>query len=123
MTTALIPFNELQKQMFTALNGNISAAVYDNVPENVTKPWVTIGEATGIPDNWHGGFGWDITVTVHAGGQSAYARARYTLKAKMGDRDIDSEGLATYVLLKGSDGTWQIRHAHTSGRARRPAAQ
>ena len=65
MTTALIPFNELQKQMFTALNGNISAAVYDNVPENVTKPWVTIGEATGIPDNWHGGFGWDITVTVH----------------------------------------------------------
>ena len=65
----------------------------------------------------------DITVTVHAGGQSAYARARYTLTAKMGDRDIDSEGLATYVLLKGSDGTWQIRHAHTSGRARRPAAQ
>ena len=40
MTTALLPFNELQKQMFVALNGEISAAVYDNVPENVTKPWV-----------------------------------------------------------------------------------
>ena len=65
----------------------------------------------------------DIKVTVHAGAQSAYATSRYTLKAKMGDRDIDSEGLATYVLLKASDGRWQIRHAHTSGRARRPAAQ
>lgn len=65
MTTALLPFNELQKQMFVALNGEISAAVYDNVPENVTKPWVTIGEATGTPDNWHGGFGWDILATVH----------------------------------------------------------
>jgi ketosteroid isomerase-like protein len=65
----------------------------------------------------------DIKVTVYAGGQSAYATARYTLKAKMGDRDIDSEGLATYVPLKGSDGKWQIRYAHTSGRARRPAAR
>ena len=64
----------------------------------------------------------DTKVTVHPGGQSAYATSRYTLKAKMGERDIDSEGLATYVLIKGSDGTWQIRHSHTSSRARRPAA-
>lgn len=65
MTTALLPFNELQKQLYTALSGNISAAVYDNVPENVSKPWVTIGEATGVPDNWHGAFGWDVSATVH----------------------------------------------------------
>lgn len=65
----------------------------------------------------------DIKATVLAGAQSAYATARYTLKAKMGARDVHSEGLATYVLLKGSDGTWQIRHSHTSGRPRRPAAQ
>ena len=65
----------------------------------------------------------DIKVTVQPGGQSAYATSRYTLKAKMAERDIDSEGLATYVLTKGTDGAWQIRHSHTSSRARRPAAQ
>lgn len=66
----------------------------------------------------------DISVTVLPGGQAAYARLRYTLKARMGDRDIDSEGLATYVLLRGAGGAWQIRHSHTSSRpARRPAAR
>lgn len=64
----------------------------------------------------------DTRVTVLPGGQSAYATSRYTLKAKMGDRDIDSEGLATYLLIKSANGTWQIRHSHTSSRARRPAA-
>lgn len=65
----------------------------------------------------------DTKVTVHPGGQSAHATSRYTLKAKMGERDIDSEGLATYVLTKGPDSSWQIRHSHTSSRARRPAAR
>lgn len=65
----------------------------------------------------------DIAVTVHPGGQSAYATSRYTIKAKMGERDVDSEGLATYVLIKTPDGRWQIRHSHTSGRARKPGAQ
>lgn len=63
----------------------------------------------------------DTKVTVHPGGQSAYATSRYTLKAKMGERDIDSEGLASYVLVKGPDDGWKIRHSHTSSRARRPA--
>jgi hypothetical protein len=59
------PFNELQKQMYVALNGEISASVFDNVPERQSKPWVTIGEVLGTPDNWHGGFGWNILATVH----------------------------------------------------------
>lgn len=66
MTVAAPPFNELQKQLYAALNGVISAPVYDNVPENQSKPWVTIGEVFGVPDNWHGGFGWDIMATIHA---------------------------------------------------------
>ena len=60
----------------------------------------------------------EMKVTVLGGGQSAYATARYSLKAKMGERDIDAEGLATYVLVKGDDG-WKIRHSHTSSRPRR----
>ena len=62
----------------------------------------------------------DTKVTLLSGGQSAYATARYSIKAKMGERDIDSEGLATYVLVKSSDGDWKIRHSHTSSR-RRPS--
>ncbi|MBY0493864.1 MAG: DUF1775 domain-containing protein [Cyanobacteria bacterium] len=62
----------------------------------------------------------DTKVTVMPGGQSAYATSRYTIKAKMGERDIDSEGLETLVLVRVADG-WKIRHSHTSSRARRPA--
>jgi uncharacterized protein (TIGR02246 family) len=65
----------------------------------------------------------DLNVQLLDGGNAAYATARYTLKAKMRERDVDSEGLATYVLVKGADGAWKIRHSHTSSRPRRPAAQ
>ena len=62
-------------------------------------------------------------VTVLPGGQSAYATSEYAIKAKMGEREIDSRGLETLVLLKGADGSWKIRHSHTSSRpARRPPA-
>lgn len=64
----------------------------------------------------------DIKVTLMPGGESAYATSRYTIKAKMGERLLDSEGLETLMLVKTSDG-WKIRHSHTSSRARRPAAQ
>lgn len=59
-------------------------------------------------------------VTVLPGGESAYAISRYTIKAKMGDRLLDNEGLETLLLIKTPEG-WKIRHSHTSGRARRPA--
>jgi ketosteroid isomerase-like protein len=62
-------------------------------------------------------------VTVLPGGQSAYATSRFTIKAKMGERDVDSEGLETLLLLKMRDGSWKIRHSHISTRpARRPSA-
>ncbi len=52
-----------------------------------------------------------------------YDAARYIIKAKMGDRLIDSEGLETLLLMKGPDG-WKIRHSHTSSRpVRRPAGE
>ena len=63
----------------------------------------------------------NVKVTVLPGGESAYATSEYAIKAKMGEREIDSRGLETVVLLKGADGVWKIRHTHTSARARRPA--
>ena len=62
----------------------------------------------------------DTKVTVLPGEQAAYAVSRYTIKAKMGERILDNEGLETLVLIKTAEG-WKIRHSHTSGRARRSA--
>jgi uncharacterized protein YcnI len=103
-------------------------------------PDVTIYEGGGINNGWidyrdrHLGpelqafenlqFGHSNTkVSVLPGEQSAYATSEYFIKAKMGERRIDSTGLETLVLVKTSDGGWQIRHSHTSSRpARRPPA-
>jgi uncharacterized protein YcnI len=102
-------------------------------------PDVTIYEGGGINNGWidyrdrHLGpelksfenlqFGHSNTkVIVLPGGQSAYATSEYSIKAKMGDRQLDFGGLETLVLVKSSDGTWKIRHSHTSSRARRPQA-
>ncbi|MDY7229845.1 YybH family protein [Hyalangium rubrum] len=66
-----------------------------------------------------------VDVTPHVpekGAKVAWVTATYTLKAKMKDRDIDSAGLETMVLVKDKDGSWKIRHSHTSSR-RRPAPQ
>ena len=61
-------------------------------------------------------------VTLLGDGRSAYVTSMYALKAKMGERDIDSGGLETLVLVKDTGGAWKIRHSHTSARARRPPA-
>ena len=100
-------------------------------------PDVTIYEGAGINNGWadyrdrhlgpelkmfenlefaHSG----TKVAVLPGGDSAYAVSRYTIKAKMGERMLDNEGLETLLLIKTAEG-WKIRHSHTSGRARRPA--
>lgn len=100
-------------------------------------PDVTIYEGAGINNGWvdyrdrhlgpelkafenlefaHSG----TKVTVLPGGESALAISRYTIKAKMGERTLDNEGLETLLLIKTPEG-WKIRHSHTSGRARRPA--
>ena len=100
-------------------------------------PDVTIYEGAGINNGWadyrdrhlgpelkafenlefaHSG----TKVTVLPGGESAFAISRYTIKAKMGERLLDNEGLETLLLVKTAEG-WKIRHSHTSGRARRPA--
>ena len=51
------------------------------------------------------------------GADTAYVTSEYALKARVKDRDVDTGGLETLVLLK-SDGRWRIRHSHTSARRR-----
>ena len=102
-------------------------------------PDVTIYEGGGIDNGWaayrdkHLGpeleafenlqFGHtDRNVHVLGDGRTAYVTSLYFIKAKMGDRTIDSGGLETLVLVKDAGGAWKIRHTHTSARARRPPA-
>ena len=100
-------------------------------------PDVTIYEGGGINNGWtdyrdrHLGpelksfenlqFGHSNTkVMLLPGGQSAYATSEYAIKAKMGERQLDSTGLETLVLVKGADGSWKIRQARAlrlSGRS------
>ena len=65
----------------------------------------------------------NVMAHVLAGGRSAYMTATYALKARVGGRDIDAGGLATYVLIRSGDGSWKIHHSHTSSRPPRPAGQ
>ncbi len=53
------------------------------------------------------------------GADHAYVTAEYTIKAKTGERLMDSGGLATFVVSKDAGG-WKIRHTMTAAR-RRPA--
>ena len=64
----------------------------------------------------------NIKATLLGDGRGAYMTSMYSLKAKMGERDVDSGGLETLVLVKDTGGAWKIRHSHTSARARRPPA-
>ena len=63
-------------------------------------------------------FGHSNRRVVMLGDRSAYAVAEYFIKAKMKDRVLDNIGRETLVLEKQADGSWKIRHSHTSGRAR-----
>lgn len=100
-------------------------------------PQVTIYEGGGIDNGWAAyrdghlapelkafenlQFGHTNRQIQMLGDRTAYVISTYSLKAKMGERNIDSGGLETLVLVKGDDGAWKIRHSHTSSRPRRPS--
>lgn len=63
------------------------------------------------------------TVVRMLGPNAAYVTSDYAIKAKLKDRDVDSGGLETLVLIKEPGGAWKIRHSHTSSRARRAPAK
>jgi ketosteroid isomerase-like protein len=66
-------------------------------------------------------FGHSNVVPRVLGENAAYITADYMIKAKMGDRALDSGGLATFILSKDA-GVWKIRHTSTAAR-RRPAGE
>lgn len=97
-------------------------------------PEVTIYEGGGINDGWvdyrdhHLGpelegfqdleFGHRNVKAHWLSDSSAYVTAEYRLKTQYEERNIDVTGLATLIVTKSDDGTWRIRHSHTSSRRR-----
>lgn len=56
---------------------------------------------------------------VHLDGGTAWVLFRYTLKADMNGRHVDSIGLGT-AILEQRGARWVVRHVQTAGRSRRP---
>lgn len=61
---SLDPKAQLQTEYYNLLNGNISAPVYDFVPEDAEYPHVVIGQYTIVDDSDKSSFGQDLTVEL-----------------------------------------------------------
>ncbi|MEU5950325.1 DUF3168 domain-containing protein [Micromonospora sp. NPDC047465] len=48
-----------------ALTALATGGVWDEVPEGTPYPYIRIGDHLSTPDNDHGGFGREVTVTIH----------------------------------------------------------
>ncbi len=57
-------------------------------------------------------YGYD-DIKPHVFGDIAYATLKYDIAVKMKEREFSSQGLATVVLVR-QNGSWKIRHMHTS---------
>jgi hypothetical protein len=66
----------LQQAIYARLNGDntltstLGAAVYDEAPDGVAFPYITIGQVTEAPNPTMGRTGRDLTVTLHIWSQA-----------------------------------------------------
>jgi uncharacterized protein (TIGR02246 family) len=125
--TEITDFFKTYDAAFNAKDMNKMAALYHKD--------VTIFEGTGINRGWvdyrdnHLGpemksfenVQWaHSNIVVHMLGESAaYVTADYSIKYKVGERNVDSTGIATHVLVK-EQGAWRIRHSQTAARRAAP---
>lgn len=58
-------------------------------------------------------------IESHASGDHAWAIFRYSIRAQVGERSVDSVGRGT-VILERRNGRWVVVHTHTASRPRRP---
>ncbi|MCK4957750.1 MAG: DUF3168 domain-containing protein [Planctomycetes bacterium] len=73
---------EVQVAVLAALDGNVNAPVFDNVPENQAAPYIVIGDDTSTPHDADLQTGFDMTLTIHS--WSTY-RGKKEVKALMGE--------------------------------------
>jgi len=134
-SSATTPAQDEGSAIKSWLSGYDAAFVVKDLDKLATfyHPEVTIYEGGGINRGWadyrdhHLGpelddfedlqFAHSNTVVRMLGPDAAYAVSEYSLKARMGERQVDTGGLETLVLVK-ENGAWKIRHSHTSSRRR-----
>lgn len=56
---------DLQKAVYLALDGNISAPVFDHVPQNTSYPYVVIGEDSFVDWSTDDKNGFQATINIH----------------------------------------------------------
>jgi len=96
------PIHPVQVAIYRRLTSDTTLAgmvvgVYDQVPEDKTKPYVRIGDHLSVPDNDLSSFGREITVTIHvwteargnAQGQAIAARIVELLDHQEQRLDVD----------------------------------
>lgn len=127
----------VEKELVDFLKAYDAAFVAKDLAKLATMyaPETIVYEGSGINNGWknysdtHLGpelksfenleYGHSNVVPRVLGPNAAYVTADYMIKAKMGERMLDSGGLALLVLSKDANG-WKIRHTTTAAR-RRPA--
>ena len=125
--------SEMLAEWFAGYDAAFNAKDLDKLA-TYYHPDVTIYEGGGINDGWadyrdhHLGpelegfqdleFGHRNVKAHWLGESSAYVTAEYQLKTQYKERKIDVTGLATLIVTKSDEETWQIRHSHTSSRRR-----
>lgn len=61
----MIASDALQEAVYQALNGYVSAGIYDYVPPKAEAPYVVLGETTIVPWDTHDTDGSEETITLH----------------------------------------------------------
>jgi uncharacterized protein (TIGR02246 family) len=121
------------RAFFTAYDAAFNARDIDKLG-TMYHPDLTVFEGGGVDRTWasyrDGHLGPELErfqnlewghsdLEIHMlGDAAAYVTANYRIKYTMGERDVDSMGIATHVLVKEA-GAWRIRHSQTA--SRRPA--
>jgi uncharacterized protein DUF3168 len=100
------PLNALQKAIFTRLSTDatltalLGAAgrVVDQVTEGTPYPYVRIGDHLSTPDNDHGTFGREVTVTLHVWTKTRGNSSGQAIASRIGEL-LDHQTAAMSALL------------------------
>jgi hypothetical protein len=84
------PVHPVQEALYGKFTGDgtlmaLIEGVFDQVPEGQAYPYVRIGDHLSTPDNDHGGFGREITVTIHVWTKTRGNKQGQAIAARVGE--------------------------------------
>lgn len=113
----------LQQAVYTRLSSDADlaalAGVYDEPPEDVPHPYVTVGESTETPMDAHDRRGVDITITLHIWSRYRGFRQALDILAAL-DRLMDQRGGAAALPVTGFTRVFCSRESYQTVRDPEP---